>query len=338
MNDLFISMAKDMKISRYNGEGESSYIYRLVLSGIGLWCLNLAMSEKGSQKGLSKNYLTRMLHILMQKYLTIYPPLKECLLSERGDLAKFIRNVYEQTGYLIASGKTSNTLNKSWETIQIAENDNIFLGLPGGDYTINGLGVHCEKAYNVYDLKDFLVRDEMTPEEYVRCLFDELDFFSPDIDTSKFEYFQTCRKLKLSESWKRNFDSKYTVARDTDTGCYYRILVQDGEIRAISENNQEDKKMFTGMDYLRLYAALRKSNRAPMQIELSRLDNEYSRLRILGKLPNREYFFLILNGWPERGFSDRYHFIIKTKLAEPIIKILEDIGFEKKKSGEYYGK
>ena len=66
------------------------------------------------------------------------------------------------------------------------------------------------------------------------------------------------------------------------------------------------------------------------------IDENYTHIRILGQLPNREYYYMLLNAWPKRIFSDRNNFIIRNELTTQAVKILTDIGFTAKE-GEFYG-
>ena len=53
MERLFEVMAEDMGITPYKGESEDSYIYRIVFSALGLWCLTNARTEMQDIKGIS---------------------------------------------------------------------------------------------------------------------------------------------------------------------------------------------------------------------------------------------------------------------------------------------
>ena len=73
-----------------------------------------------------------------------------------------------------------------------------------------------------------------------------------------------------------------------------------------------------------------------MQILICPIDEQYSYIRILGQLPNREYYYLLMNAWPKNGFLDRNNFIIRNKLMEQMAEVLKAIGFTAR-NGEFYG-
>ena len=100
--------------------------------------------------------------------------------SRNTNIAVFIRNIYEQTGYLLTLDNNYNVLNNSGETIKVSEADYLYLGLPETCYIVNGLGIHCRNGRHEVKLNDFLVRDSLTPEEYLKVKYDECDFDERD--------------------------------------------------------------------------------------------------------------------------------------------------------------
>ena len=66
------------------------------------------------------------------------------------------------------------------------------------------------------------------------------------------------------------------------------------------------------------------------------IDDEYTHMKINGQMPNREYFYFLLNGWPKNFITDRYNFIMRNEMVPQSLLILEQLGF-KIKNGVYYG-
>ena len=128
-----------------------------------------------------------------------------------------------------------------------------------------------------------------------------------------------------------------TMARKSMTGPYYRVIRKDdGTLLYADDNSADELDALTGAEFRRLYVALRNHYDNPMQILVCPIDEEYSYIRILGQLPNREYFYLLMNAWPRYGFSDRSNFIIRNELTIQTAEILGTIGFTARK-GEFYG-
>lgn len=338
MNELINIMAKDMSISPYFNEPDDSFGYRVIYSALGLWCLKSALSEKDNIQEVSKNVQSALLHKLLEKYILLCPNTKRLLLgSKTSDIAIQIRNLYEQTGYLITLDNNHNKLNNGAETVRVSELGNLYIGLPAGKYTLNGLGIHCnEKKYEI-SLNDFLIRDNLTPEEYLLVNFNQCDFETYDISLDELEFFNPFYRGKISEAWRKYRNADMTIARKSTFGPYYRVLEDNnGKLLYAEENSVDDIDTMTGAEFRRIYIALKAYYLNPMQALICPIDDEYSYIRILGQLPNREYYYLLLNGWPKNGFTDRNNFIIRNSLTAQVAQILSDIGFEIR-DGEFYG-
>lgn len=338
MNELIKIMADDMKIRPYTGETDGSYEYRVIYSALGLWCLKSALSEKEKKREISKNAQTMLLHRLLEKYLLLCPASKRFLLtSQTADAAVQIRNLYEQTGYLITKDNNYNTLNNSGETVKISDEETLYLGIPNEEYTLNGLGIYCKEAKHEISLNDFLIRDNLSPEEYLLANFNPCDFEARDINLDELEFFNPFYCGRLSEAWRKYRNSDMTIARKNTIGPYYRVMEDnDGNILFAEENSTNELNAMTGAEFRRIYIALKEYYLNPMRVLICPIDNEYSYIRILGQLPNREYYYLLLNSWPKYKFTDRNNFIIRNTLTVQTIKILKNIGFEVRK-GEFYG-
>lgn len=339
MNELIKIMANDMGISSYTNESNESYSYRVIYSALGLWCLKSSYSKKECiNNGISKNAQSMLLHNLLEHYVKMCPYSKHLLLGfSNRDIAVFIRNVYEQTGYLLTLENNFNILNNGGETVTFSNTDYLYLGWPSTNYSINGLGIHCKNKGKEVKLRDFLVRDSLTPEEYIKVNYDECDFEERDINTDELEFFNPYYYGNISSSWYGRIKSNKTVARKHNVGTYYRVIKrQNGTLLFADEIKNDEKTALTGAEFRRLYVALKKYYDNPMQMLICRIDDEYSHVRILGQLPNREYFYLLMNSWPKNSFFDRNNFIIRNKLIEQTAEVLKSIGFTTR-NGEFYG-
>lgn len=331
-------MAEDMGIKPYTNEIGESYEYRVIYSALGLWCLTSALSEKENRKEISKNAQSILMHRLVEKYTQLCPSANRFLHGSKNlDIAFHIRNLYEQTGYLLTMDNNYNVLNDGAETIRVSQEKSIYLGLPSIEYTVNGLGIHCKGTKREINLNEFLKRDNLTPEKYLIANYDECDFESKDIKEGELEFFNPLYRGKLSESWQKKMNVDMTIARKSLMGPYYRVLKDGmGQLLFADEINSGESDSMIGAEFRRTYIALKKHYMEPMQSIVCPIDDEYSHIRILGQLPNREYFYLLLNGWPKNSFSDRYNFIIRNELIMQTIEILSNIGFTIR-NGEFYG-
>lgn len=338
MNELINIMADDMHIQPYINEPFESFGYRVIYSALGLWCLKSALSEKDNKRGISKSAQSILLHNLSKEYIELCPKAKHFVFASKNtDIALFIRNIYEQTGYLLTLENNYNILNNSGETVRISDTDYLYLGFPAISFIVSGLGIHCRSSKHEVKLNDFLVRDSLTPEEYLNVNYNECDFYERDIDEDELEFFNPFYYGNISRSWQGHMKSNLTIARKSTMGPYYRVIrKENGKLLYADYNSTDGINDLTGAEFRRLYVVLRQHYDNPMQLLICPIDEEYSYIRILGQLPNREYFYLLMNAWPRYSFSDRNNFIIRNKLTVQAAEVLEAIGFTARK-GEFYG-
>lgn len=331
-------MALNMNIQPYTNEPEQSFEYRIIYSALGLWCLKSALSEKERDKGVSKNAQSILLHNLAEKYVSLCPKTKNLIfITRNADIATFIRNVYEQTGYLLTQDNNSNVLNESGETVRFTDREHLYLGLPESGYSVNGLGIHTENRGIEIALRDFLIRDSLTPEEYLAVHFDECDFDTRDIDLEELEFFDPYYYGNTSKSWYKHMKSDITMARKSPIGPYYRVIRKlDGPCLFSEDKSLDNPEALTGAEFRRIYVALKKHYDNPMQILICPIDESYTHIRILGQLPNREYYYLLMSAWPKSNFLDRNNFIIQNELTTQVVEVLGAIGFIAR-NGEFYG-
>lgn len=337
VNELFNIMADDMGLISYKNEPSECYAYRIIYSALGFWCLKSALSQKEGIKGISKHSQSILLHNLSEKYIQLFPLTSKYLLESKEDIAVFIRNLYEQTGYLITLKNNFNVLNNNAATIKSADGKNLYLGIPREKCDMSGLGIYCRYPGNEVSLQDFLIRDTLSPDEYVLINYNDCDFEERDIDPEELDFFDPVYGRAISQSWSRHMTSRFSIARKGFSGPYYRVILDKNEnLLYKDENNIDDLTAFAGAEFRRLYIALRHYYSNPMQLIICPIDDSYSHLKLLGQLPNREYYYLLLNGWPKNGISDRTNFIVRNERIMQIKEVLENLGFAIR-NGEFYG-
>jgi len=86
-------------------------------------------------------------------------------------------------------------------------------------------------------------------------------------------------------------------------------------------------------EFRRLYFALKAHYHNPLKANVIKQDAEYSKIKIGGYLPNREYYYLLLVSWPVNNAFDKVSFLLKNEFVPEITDTLTDIGIEVK--GEY---
>lgn len=337
INDLLNAMSTDMHISKYRNESDASFAYRLCYSALGQWCLNVGRNRIESKVGTTKHNQTIVLNEILARYTELFPFISDYFVDRSTQLINipvFIRRIYEETGFMLTDENNHNRLVNFGRAISIGDKT-LFFGLPNRIHTINGLGVFSSStAYDV-SIKDFLIRDGLTCEDYYKAHFDPIDFYERDIDLRELEFFNPLTNSVPSQSWDKNLETGCTVARKFETGPFYRIMKTVDGVRFADEPVEVQTDNFTSYEYRRLYFALKSHYGNPLGVWVTKLDDDYSKIRVGGHLPNREYYFLMLLSWPEHSAFDKVNFIIKSSFLADVLEVLENIGLEIKGGRTY---
>lgn len=329
-SEILKAMSVDMNIPRYNNESEESFTYRLCYSALGLWCLSTAKNTKGVSIGTTKHNQTIVLSELLARYIKLFPDICNRFINtdnQQNNTPVFIRRIYEETGYLLSDEDNHNRLANFGRSIEIGDQA-LFFGLPHESFTVNGLGVYSSPTDYLVPIKDFLIRDKLTYEEYYQVKFDPLDFYDRDIDIQQLEFFNPLSRSAPSQSWNKSLETDCSVARKTEIGPFYRVMKTPEGIQFADELVEAQSDSFTSYEYRRLYFSIKAHYRSPLIATISKLDSEYSKIRIGGHLPNREYYFLLLLAWPEHMVFDKVNFIIRNTILEEASRVLKNIGIK----------
>lgn len=330
INNLLKAMSSDMNIFRYHNESDKSFTYRLCYSALGQWCLNVGRNKSGDEIGTTKHNQTIVLNDLLTRYLELFAAVSDCFVdtgSQPNSISVFMRRLYEETGYLLTDENNHNRLSNFGRSIKMG-NEALFFGIPSDIYAVNGLGVFTAPTNYAVEAKDFLIRDNLTCEEYFQSRFDPIDFYERDIDANELEFFNPLANSVPSQAWYRKLETDCSVARKSETGPFYRVMQTTGGIRFADESMEIQSDNLTSYEYRRLYFAMKKHYENPLNVWITKIDEAYSKVRIGGHLPNREYYFLLLLSWPEHSPFDKVNFIIKNSLLEAVLMVLENIGLE----------
>jgi len=332
MNELLITMAEDMNINRFDNETDDSFIYRLCYSALGVWCLSVAKNRNSDFIGTTKHNQTIILKELTRKFTELYPNLSQFFDEDRiDDFTIHIRTVYEETGYLLTSDENHNVLANYGRSIFFGKNA-LFFGLPnfGGEkYCLNGFGIFTSETNYVISLKEFLIRDTLTTEEFFQNQFDELDFETLEINEHELEFFDPLSQKSPAQSWERKMKTKCTMARNKEQHMYYKVIDYDGRNIYVNEAREQlTRDKFISYEYRRLYFALKEHYNNPLRAIVKKIDNTYSEIRLMGHLPNREYYCMLLLSWPKNDIFDKTNFLVKTEFLSKIVCMLKNIGIK----------
>lgn len=323
MNELIKTMSSDMKILPYDGEPHDSFVYRIIYSALGRWCLESARADKG----ISKHSQTILLNNLIEKYSKIFPEIKEMLVQEKETpLSVFIRHVYEGTGFLVTDAENRNHLASYHRGLEIGSKKLLY-GISNQTST-EGLGSFSEDVKYIIPWREALLRDTLTCEEYVQSAFDVTVFSQRDISEECLQYFNPKRNVAPSSSWSEKIVTDMTIAHNASNGAYYRVLRYNDEVLYYEDAPNSGTEELTDFEYRRLYYALKKFYGYPLKAQIKSLDNQYAKISLDGHLPNREYFMILLCSWPCRIYCNKREFITKKDNLLFIDEVLKNLGIE----------
>ncbi|MGC7871814.1 hypothetical protein ACPUYX_09835 [Desulfosporosinus sp. SYSU MS00001] len=332
MNHFLSAMSMDMGIGRYQGESDDSFIFRLCYSALGQWCLRTAQSSLDGIVGTTKHNQTIVLNELLQRYNELFPGIAAMFIdkSNQISLPVHMRRVYEQTGYLLTDKENRSQLVNFGRSIQVG-NSSLFFGVPNTAYTVNGLGVFSIPTSYKSSVREFLIRDELTCEEYFQSRYDVLDFYEKDINVDEMEFFNPLSDNVPSLSWSKKIETDCSVARKSELGPFYRVMREsDTSLLFADEPVEPQNDSLISYEFRRLYFALKAHYHNPLKAKVIKQDAEYSKIKIGGYLPNREYYYLLLLSWPVNNAFDKVSFLLKNDFVPVVNDVLNSIGIEVK--------
>lgn len=331
MNDLLNAMSSDMGINRFHGESEASFIYRICYSALGQWCLRTAHNSSAGVVGTTKHNQAIVLRNLMTRYLEIFPSVVDKFFVANNQQENFfvhIRRVYEETGYLLTDENKRNCIVNFGRCIPIG-NLALFFGVPKTAYDVNGLGVFTTPTTYKISAKEFLLRDDLSCEEYFCSRFDPIDFHSRDIEIGELEFFNPLSSHVPSRAWGKSLESDCTVARKSEWGPFYRVMRTGAmSLQFVDEPIESQGDVLISYEYRRIYFALKAHYKMPLKAMIKKLDDGYSKLSLRGQLPNREYYYLLLLSWPFHNAFDKVNFLIRNEFLREAIAVITNIGIK----------
>jgi hypothetical protein len=147
VHKLFNKVADDLRITKFSFESESQYYSRLIYSAIGNWILHCvndkSITESDEQFGVSKSYLLRRCASILNDLLEMCPQAKSWFFSEEIDdcsgVVKYIRDIYEFTGYLVSGGHNTSLVLPKYCNVAIEDHLVLIRGIAKVG-KMNGLG------------------------------------------------------------------------------------------------------------------------------------------------------------------------------------------------------
>ena len=326
MNELIKSMSADMGISPYLAESENSFIYRVLFSGLGQWCLRISAGSQNGSTGTTKHNQTLRLNNLISKYIELFPGMEESLRSNDIQLSVLIRHIYQEVGYLFTDDDNRNHLCDVQRVVDTGCSKLCLYLLQKSE--INGLGVFNPEAPPSISWRELLIRDSLSPEQYINSKYDVVMFEDRDVDLDNMQVFNPFAQAVPSQSWNNRICTEFTVGRKSLLGPFYLIQAYDGGILYCLEDQSAIDDKLTSFEYRRVYFALKRFYDNPVKMRIKKIDDIYSKLVIQGHLPNREYYLLLLVSWPDRHAFNKTEFIIKNSFLPFVYEVISNLGVE----------
>jgi hypothetical protein len=267
---------------------------------------------------------------LLEKYTKIFPSVTDRFIDAGGQHASFsvfIRRIYEETGFLLTGDDNRNTLANYGRSIQVGDKA-LFFGIPNTKYTVKGLGVFTQPSDYSVTAREFLIRDELSYEDYFNACFDQIDFYNRDLNLSEFEFFNPLSNNVPSRSWEKEPKTDCTVIRKIGQGLYYRAMRTFGAWSFAVEPIEQQSDSFISYEYRRLYFALKAHYGKGLGATITPADQKYSVIKIGGHLPHREYYYLLLLSWPMTNAFDKASFLAHNDTLVEIVDALDHIGIK----------
>lgn len=319
-------MSDDMQIPSYSAESENSFIYRVLFSALGQWCLHISASSQNGRLGTTKHNQTIILNNLISKYIELFPGMEKSLRSDDTQLSVLIRHIYQEVGYLFTDDDNRNHLCDVQRVIDTGSSKLCLNLLQKSE--INGLGVFNPEATTSISWRELLIRDSLTPEQYINSRYDIVMFEDRDVDLDDMQFFNPLAQASPSQSWNNRICTEFTVGRKSLLGPFYLIQAYDGGILYCLEDQSAIDDKLTSFEYRRLYFALKRFYNNPVKMQIKKIDNIYSRLIFQGHLPNREYYLLLLISWPHQCAFNKREFIIKNRFLLFVSEVISNLGIE----------
>lgn len=326
MNELIKTMSADMKIIPYVAESESSFTYRVLFSALGQWCLYISAGSQNGVLGTTKHNQTVILNNLISKFKELFPGVEDALCSDDIQLPVLIRHVYQEIGYLFTDDENRNHLCDVKCVVDTGTSKLCLNLLPESE--INGLGIFNSEVKPLITWREFLIRDSLTPNQYINSKYDLVMFEDRNLDLNDMQFFNPLAHASPSQSWGNKICTEFTVGRKSLLGPFYLIQLYNGDILySLEDQNLNDDKL-TSFEYRRLYFALKNFYKNPLKMRIEKIDDSYSKLFFQGHLPNREYYLLLIISWPNQYAFNKTEFIIKNSFLPFVSEVMSNLGIE----------
>lgn len=324
MNELLERINNELRIIRIKNEGDVDYCCRLIYSELGLRCLTYSMNNKISET--SKTGLTGYINKSLDGFIMLFPEIGDYFRDDATSIGKYIRIIYEETGYLISS-KERDSLAEYNRTIKVGDSYLLF-GITN-IFRMEGLGIYINEKSNFESTIDKITYSNYTDvNDYILNNYENDIFEDVAFDYRSVKYYNPKSKFSNSQSWESKMITDYSICVFDDSGIYYKVKRKDDKLKICRLNDDSEKDSLFAREYRRLYFGLKYFYKTPSVFTLKKLDQNYYELTLSSKLPNKEQYILLLLAWPIKNVFRTNKYIISKSNKYFIEILLKRIGIK----------
>ena len=331
INELYITISKDLSITKFSNETEKSFRSRLVYSALGNWILTLFSDrdfEDNDNGAVSKSHVTIMAMDILAAYKKIDPSLFDYFTDDE-KLVGIIENTYLQLGYVKNGSYIFKIQNRN--CCLTMANKTLDIDTDSNFKDTKGLGTWRKPSSSDITLDNFLLVKE-TADIYTRKLISQLKYSEFNPNFGKNEIYNTYKNKWEYYSDKLAGRNEISIIKVDDGLDYQIIKFVDGVAYAASlpiiYTKQSADKMFT-RDVWRIILGLCSINGYKAKCNLRNIDNEFILLSFNGFiLPYLEDALLRCMCWPLGNCCNLTEFITDASMKHSIVELLTTLSIE----------
>lgn len=338
--NIYLQIAKDMRINRFLNENENDFISRVIYSALSEWVKASTFDRKIDDQegvtdvGCTKHHITRKCGDILDSFLEVYPQLKSYFFPTDEKDPKPIQEIQNRLmlGGVLVSGENN--------TVQLPQKKYGFIS----EYLYFERGIFFEIGKQVSGLGCYT---SSISEDISICQIDELFLIPPENAEKSVQslkkvmkkefvqisnvpeqwiFFDFSSKKSFSNSWVNRFkdEGKITVYKNSiNRSDYGLVRYSDGKlfVAKLPVHLVETKEL------RRILYGIRAIENNPCQAKLT-VQGGSVNLEIYTSLPQRELNLLYMIAWPVRTMYDRTQYIAPTGFLPIIKKMLNNLNVD----------
>ncbi len=330
IQNLYNTISKDLKISKFSFENETDYRCRLIYSAIGKWTLT-SFSDRDYEDGVidqvSKSHVTIKVMSILNSYRKLDPSLNDYFVNDK-ELINAIENVYLQVGYVNSGNYTFKRQPKKAH-LRIADKT-LDINDESNASRMRGLGIWRKQEDEDVRFEDYLLinDDALT---YAKKLIKQLKYSEFNFALGKVEFYNI-EKNKWEFFNEKSISGFSNIVVRIDDGLDYKVLkkYEDGiyaaSISPIYTKQADDFYFQHEIWRVILGICALEGKRAKCYMKS---DNDSLIIKFAGfAVPVLEESIIRCMCWPRNNCLNRFEYISDISMKKAINEILEKMSIE----------